>query len=102
MDVENEIAILEHIQACETCRTSITETTGNTQAPTENTWTRYLTQRGDEGPDEPVDYRIHWRIEKLRGIRADAEEELNDLRESLREHRERADKFTPEPDGKKG
>jgi len=86
-EIENEIATLEHIRACETCRTSITETTGGTQASAENMWIRFLTKRGDEGLDESLDYRIRQRLEKLRGIRADAELELADLRERLREHR---------------
>ena len=101
-DIENEIATLEHIRACETCRTSITETTAGTRAPNENTWIRLLKERGDDGPDEPVDDRIRQRIEKLREIRADAELELNDLRERLRERSDHADKIVQEPGGKKG
>jgi len=86
-DIENEIATLKHIQACETCRKSITEKTGDTQTPAENRWRRLFTRGDDEEPDGFIDERIRERVERLRGIRADAELELNDLRERLREHR---------------
>jgi len=41
----------------------------------------------DEEPDGFIDERIRERVERLRGIRADAELELADLRERLRENR---------------
>lgn len=86
-DLENEIAILEHLQSCETCRTSIKETMRNNRAATENPWSMLLSKEGEEGLEESIDARIRLRLGKLRGIRADAVIELTDLRERLRERR---------------
>jgi hypothetical protein len=86
-DLENEITILEHLQSCQTCRTSIRETTRNNRAATENLWSMLLSNEGEEGFEEPIDARIRLRLGKLRGIRADAVIELTDLRERLKEHR---------------
>jgi hypothetical protein len=86
-ELENEIAILEHLQSCETCRTSIRETTRNNRTATENPWSMLFSNEGNEGFEESIDVRIHLRLEKLRGIRADAVIELTDLRERLRERR---------------
>ena len=85
-DLENEIAILEHLRSCEACRTSIMETTRNDRAATENPWSMLLSNGGEEGL-ESIDARIRLRLGKLRGIRADAVIELTDLRERLGDHR---------------
>jgi hypothetical protein len=86
-DLENEITILEHLQSCETCRTSIMETTRNNRAATENPWNMLLSNEGEEVFEESIDARIRLRLGKLRGIRADAVIELTDLRERLRDRR---------------
>jgi hypothetical protein len=86
-DLENEIAILEHLQSCETCRTSIRETARNDRAATENPWSMLLSNGVEEVFEESIDVRIRLRLGKLRGIRADAVIELTDLRERLRERR---------------
>ena len=80
-DLENEITILEHLQSCEVCRTSIRETTRDNRAATENPWSMLFSNEGDEGFEESLDAMIRLRLGKLRGIRADAMIELTDLRE---------------------
>jgi hypothetical protein len=86
-DLENEIDILEHLRSCETCRTSIMETTRNNRAATENPWIMLFSNGEEEGFEDSIDARIRRRLGKLRGIRADAVIELTDLRERLRERR---------------
>ena len=85
-DLENEIDILEHLQSCETCRTSIMETTRNDRAATENPWSMLLSNVGEEGFEGSIDVRIRPRLRKLRGMRADAVIELTDLIERLGDH----------------
>ncbi|MHA2176489.1 MAG: hypothetical protein ACXACP_04695 [Candidatus Hodarchaeales archaeon] len=101
VDLESELAFLKHIEDCKLCREEAKMMVNSERG--EDTWWSQLFSRWlpeifgeDQTSVEPcpclddyrdldafIDARVRWRIQRVEGIRGDAEIELADLQDRL-------------------
>jgi len=94
VETHNELSLLEHLQSCKNCRISVIRAIESGE-PVPPVWGGLFTPESGipdapqlddyDGPAEFLDARIAWRMRRLSVILRDAELELKDLRERIRD-----------------